>query len=211
MIRLAFPIIKEFWGYVHTCVFVTCIAIKHKWVLCSLITISGPWAKFTVSNGRCKYTFQIVFLMSFHIFFLLPIACQMWLHQHCSYLLVSMTKSLYQELGQGSLSSHFSCQLVAKLQFLIVLFCEGNSVRIRECFVQIYLTRQRQLAEASIRGSGKTTQHPLPASLVEIPDCYWLFISVSLTHTDQDGGSVKIFLTFKQGLISFFWRPMQGK
>lgn len=38
-------------------------------MLCSLITISGPWAKFTVSNGRCKYTFQIVFLMSFHIFF----------------------------------------------------------------------------------------------------------------------------------------------
>lgn len=71
-----------------------------------------------------------------------------------------MTKSSYQELGQGSLSSHFSCQLVAKLQFLIVLFCEGNSVRIRECFVQIYLTRQRQLPEASIRGGQE--DHPAP-------------------------------------------------
>lgn len=122
-----------------------------------------------------------------------------------------MTKSLYWELGHGSLSSYFACQLVAKLRFLIVLFYEGNSVRIRQYFVQIYLTKQRQLPEASTRGSRKTTQHPLPPSLAEIPDCYWLFISVALAHTDQDSDSVKIFLTFKQSLISFFWPPMQGK
>lgn len=107
------PVSKKVFGHTWVSIHVRLLTIKHKLVPWSLGNISRHriWLEqFTVNNSGCKSTFHRVFSIIFHTFFFFfwPIACQMRLDQHYFYLIIWLTKSLYQDWEKFRLSFFMS-------------------------------------------------------------------------------------------------------